>query len=238
MSTPLATRFIRTIDRISHWSGKACAWLIVALMVLVSVEVFKRYVLNAPTAWIFDLNNMLYGTLFMLAGAYTLAQGGHVRADFVYLYLKPRTQAALDLVLYLLFFVPGIAALVYAGWSYAGDSWRIQEHSTVTADGPPVYHFKSVIPLAGALVLLQALGEIARCIQCLRSGAWPERLADVAEIDVVEGQLAHSKFVDEESRQALGSAHALDQAARQRSVAPEDEPRSSAAPVARQRDSA
>ena len=213
-----APRFIRTIDHISHWSGKGCAWLILALTLVVSLEVFKRYVLNAPTAWIFDLNNMLYGTLFMLAGAYTLAQGGHVRADFVYLYLKPRTQAALDLLLYLLFFVPGIAALVYAGWSYAADSWRIAEHSTVTADGPPVYHFKSVIPLAGALVLLQALGEIARCIECLRTGQWPERLADVAEIDVVEGQLAHSKFVDEESRQALGSAHALDQAARQRSV--------------------
>ncbi|MEY2931907.1 MAG: TRAP-type mannitol/chloroaromatic compound transport system, small permease component [Pseudomonadota bacterium] len=214
------TRFIHAIDRISYWSGKSCAWLIVALMLVVSIEVFKRYVLNAPTAWIFDLNNMLYGTLFMLAGAYTLAQGGHVRADFVYLYLKPRTQAALDLLLYLLFFVPGIAALVYAGWSYAADSWRIGEHSTVTAEGPPVYHFKSVIPLAGALVLLQALAEIARCIECLRTGKWPARQADVEEIDVVEGQLANSKFVDEESRQALGSAHALDQAARQRSVAP------------------
>jgi TRAP-type mannitol/chloroaromatic compound transport system permease small subunit len=220
-----ATRVIRAIDQVSYWSGKSCAWLIVALMAVVSIEVFKRYILNAPTAWIFDLNNMLYGTLFMLAGAYTLAQGGHVRADFVYVYLRPRAQAALDLLLYLLFFLPGILALIYAGWSYAADSWRIGEHSTVTAEGPPVYHFKSVIPLAGALVLLQAFAEIARCIECLRTGRWPERLADVEEIDVVEGQLAHSKFVDEESRQvALGSAHAIDEAARHRSVAPSNVP--------------
>ena len=216
-----ATRLIRAIDRVSYWSGKSCAWLIVALMAVVSIEVFKRYILNAPTAWIFDLNNMLYGTLFMLAGAYTLAQGGHVRADFVYVYLRPRTQAALDLLLYLVFFLPGIAALVYAGWSYAADSWRIGEHSTVTAEGPPVYHFKTVIPIAGGLVLLQALAEVLRCVECLRTGKWPERLADVEEIDVVEGQLAHSQFVDEESRQiALGSAHAIDEAARHRSVLP------------------
>jgi TRAP-type mannitol/chloroaromatic compound transport system permease small subunit len=219
-TVPLATRrFIRSIDQISYWSGKSCAWLIVALMLVVSIEVFKRYILNAPTAWIFDLTNMLYGTLFMLAGAYTLAQGGHVRADFVYGYLRPRVQAGLDLFLYLVFFVPGIAGLVYAGWSYAGDSWRIGERSTVTADGPPVYYFKSMIPLAGGLVLLQGLAEIARCIDCLRTGSWPARLHDVEEIDVVEGQLAHSKFVDDESRQAaLGSAHAIDDAARHRSV--------------------
>jgi len=181
-----ARRLIRTIDQVSYWSGKSSAWLIVALMAVVSIEVFKRYILNAPTAWIFDLNNMLYGTLFMLAGAYTLAQGGHVRADFVYLYLRPRAQAALDLLLYLLFFLPGIAGLIYAGWSYAADSWRIGEHSTVTAEGPPIYHFKSIIPLAASLVLLQGLAEVVRCIECLRTGVWPERLADVEEIDVVE----------------------------------------------------
>src|SRR5262247_3941150 len=154
-----AKRLVRSIDDVSYWSGKAFAWLIVVLTLVVSVEVFKRYILNAPTAWIFDLNNMLYGTLFMMCGAYTLAQGGHVRADFVYVYLRPRAQAALDLVLYLLFFVPGILALIYAGTDYAADSWRIGEHSTVTAEGPPVYHFKSVIPLAGAMVMLQGLAE-------------------------------------------------------------------------------
>jgi TRAP-type mannitol/chloroaromatic compound transport system permease small subunit len=195
-------RLLRAIDRFSYWSGKAFAWLIVALTLVVSVEVFKRYILNAPTAWIFDFNNMLYGTLFMMCGAYALALGAHVRADFVYVYLRPRAQAALDLGLYLLFFVPGIVALIYAGYDYAADSWRIGEHSTVTAEGPPVYHFKTVIPIAGALVLIQGLAEILRCIACLRSGAWPARLEDVEEVDVVEEQLARSEFVDEESRRA------------------------------------
>jgi TRAP-type mannitol/chloroaromatic compound transport system permease small subunit len=212
-----ARRLLRGIDRISFWSGKATAWLIVVLMLVVSLEVFKRYILNAPTAWIFDFNNMLYGTLFMLCGAYTLAQGGHVRADFLYGYMRPRAQAALDLVLYVLFFTPGVLALIYAGYGYAGDSWRIGEHSTVTAEGPPIYHFKSVIPIAGVLVMLQGFGEMARAVLCLQTGAWPARRKDVEEIDVVEEQLAHSEFVDAESRQAAaGSAHAIDAAARQR----------------------
>src|SRR5438552_5240708 len=139
-------RFIRAIDQVSYWSGKAASWLIVALTFVVAIEVFKRYLLNAPTAWIFDLDNMLYGSLFMLCGAYTLSQNAHVRGDFLYSSMRPRTQAALDLLLYFVFFFPGIAALVYAGLDYAGDSWRISEHSNVTADGPPVYHFKTVIP--------------------------------------------------------------------------------------------
>jgi TRAP-type mannitol/chloroaromatic compound transport system permease small subunit len=217
-------RLLRAIDQLSYWSGKAFAWLIVALTLVVSVEVFKRYILNAPTAWIFDLNNMLYGSLFMMCGAYTLALSGHVRADFVYARLSPRPQAALDLALYLLFFIPGILALIYAGYGYALESWVIGEHSTVTAEGPPIYHFKSVIPIAGALVMVQGVAEIARCVLCLRTGAWPARLEDVEEIDVVGEQLAHSQFVDEESRRAAAeSAHSLDEAARQRTVVDERE---------------
>ena len=212
-------RLLRAVDLVSYWSGKAFAWFIVALTLVVSVEVFKRYILNAPTAWIFDLNNMLYGTLFMMTGAYTLAAAGHVRADFVYIYLRPRAQAALDLSLYLLFFIPGILGLIYAGWDYAAISWRIGEHSTVTAEGPPVYQFKAVIPVAGALVMLQGLGEIVRCVACLRTGAWPARLEDVEEIDVIETQLSHSEYVDEESRRAaVEGAHAIDEAARHRSA--------------------
>ncbi len=214
-----AQRLLRAIDQASYWSGKTFAWLITALTFVVSVEVFKRYILNAPTAWIFDLNSMLYGTLFMMTGAYTLALAAHVRADFVYIYLRPRAQAALDLALYFLFFIPGILGLIYAGYDYAALSWRIGEHSTVTAEGPPVYHFKSVIPVAGALVMLQGLAEIVRCIQCLRTGAWPVRLEDVEEIDVIDTQLAHSEFVDEESRRiAMESKRAIDEAARHRSV--------------------
>jgi TRAP-type mannitol/chloroaromatic compound transport system permease small subunit len=221
-----AQRFLRVIDQISYWSGKAFAWLIVAATLVISVEVFKRYILNAPTAWIFDLNNMLYGTLFMMCGAYTLAQSGHVRADFVYGRLSPRRQAALDLALYFLFFIPGILALIYAGYSYAVESWLIREHSTVTAEGPPIYQFKAVIPIAGALVMFQGLAEIVRCILCLRTGVWPARLEDVEEIDVVGEQLAHSEFVDEESRRvAVESAHAIDEAARHRASVDESEGR-------------
>ncbi|MBC7584790.1 MAG: TRAP transporter small permease subunit [Tardiphaga sp.] len=214
-----AQRLLHTIDGISTFAGKAAAWLIMGLMTLVCVEVFKRYIMNMPTAWIFDASNMMYGSLFMLCGAYTLAQNGHVRGDFLYSSMRPRTQAALDLVLYIVFFLPGIAALAYAGWDYAGDSWRIREHSNVTADGPPVYHFKAMIPLAGALLLLQGAAEIMRAIICLRTGVWPSRLKDVSEIDVVEEQLAASEHVDEETRRnAIAHAQDIEEAARQRGM--------------------
>jgi len=212
-------RFLYAIDEISTWVGKTVAWLIIALMLVVCAEVFKRYILNAPTAWIFDAENMLYGTFFMLGGAYTLAQNAHVRGDFLYSSMRPRTQASLDLALYLIFFIPGIAALVYAGYYYAADSWRIAEHSTVTAEGPPVYQFKAMIPLAGMLVMLQGIAEIVRCIVCIKTGQWPSRLKDVTEIDVVEEQLAHSAYVDEEARKiAIARAHQIDESARQRGM--------------------
>ncbi len=212
-------RILHTCDGISTFFGKLAAWLIIGLMLLVCAEVFKRYALNAPTAWIFDASNMLYGTLFMLCGAYTLAQNGHVRGDFLYMSMKPRTQASLDLALYILFFLPGICALVYAGYDYAADSWRINEHSNVTADGPPVYHFKAVIPVAGALVLLQGLAEMLRCVMCIKTGAWPSRLKDVSEIDVVEEQLAASEHVDEATRlAAIERTHSIDETARQRGL--------------------
>jgi TRAP-type mannitol/chloroaromatic compound transport system permease small subunit len=214
-----AQRFLYAIDGISTWTGKAAAWLIIGLMALVCVEVFKRYITNMPTAWIFDASNMLYGSAFMLCGAYTLAQNGHVRGDFLYSSMRPRTQAGLDLALYILFFLPGIAALIYAGFGYAADSWHINEHSNVTAEGPPVYHFKAVIPLAGTLVMLQGLAEIARCLVCLKMGAWPGRLKDVAEIDIIEEQLAHSEYVDEASRKlAIERAQKIDDSARQRGM--------------------
>jgi TRAP-type mannitol/chloroaromatic compound transport system permease small subunit len=210
---------LHTIDGISTWVGKAFAWLIIALMGVVCIEVFKRYVLNAPTAWIFDLDNMLYGTLFMMCGAYTLAQNAHVRGDFLYSSMRPRTQAWLDLLLYIVFFVPGIAALIYSGWIFAVESWTINEHSTVTANGPPVWQFKFVIPFAGVLVMLQGLAEIVRCVVCLRTGEWPSRLKDVTEIDVVEEQLAHSEYVDEEARKiAIERAKNIDEVARQRGM--------------------
>jgi TRAP-type mannitol/chloroaromatic compound transport system permease small subunit len=211
--------FLYTIDGISTWVGKAFAWLIMVLMTVVCVEVFKRYILNAPTAWIFDAENMLYGTLFMLCGAYALAQNAHVRGDFLYSSMRPRMQASLDLVLYIVFFIPGIAALIYSGWVFFAESWAINEHSTVTAEGPPVYQFKMMIPLAGIMVMLQGFAEIVRCVVCLQTGEWPERLKDVTEIDVVEEQLAHSEHVDAEARQAaIERAKQIDEAARQRGM--------------------
>jgi TRAP-type mannitol/chloroaromatic compound transport system permease small subunit len=212
-------KLLHTIDGISTWFGKTAAWLIIVLMLVVCVEVFKRYIMNMPTAWIFDLDNMLYGTLFMLCGAYTLAQNAHVRGDFLYSSMRPRMQAGLDLVLYIVFFIPGIAALIYAGYTFAVDSWLINEHSNVTANGPPVYQFKAMIPLAGALVMLQGVAEIVRCVVCLQTGEWPSRLKDVAEIDVVEEQLANSQYVDEDSRKvAIERAHQIDETARQRGM--------------------
>jgi len=206
-------------DKLSTWSGKAVAWLILVLMSVVCIEVFKRYILNAPTAWIFDLDNMLYGTLFMMCGAYTLAQDAHVRGDFLYSSMKPRTQALLDFVLYLVFFIPGVIALIYAGYDYAAYSWSINEHSNVTAEGPPVYQFKTVIPIAGVLVMVQGIAEIMRCVVCLKTGEWPARLKDAEEIDVIEEQLAHSEYVDEESRRrAIEQAHAIDEAAQRRGL--------------------
>ena len=172
------------IDRLSTWVGKAFSWVIVLLTLHVSWEVFSRYVLNNPRAWAFDVMIMMYGTLFMMAGAYTLSKNGHVRGDVLYSFFRPRTQATLDLILYFLFFIPGVIALTFAGWEYAADSLRINEHSNITADGPPVYPFKMIIPLAGAFLLAQGIVEIVRCVICIRQGEWPSREQDVEEVDV------------------------------------------------------
>ena len=177
-------KFFLAVDRVSTFAGQAFAWLIVVLTGLIGYEVFSRYVLNDPHPWAFDVQIMLYGTLFMMAGAYTLSKNGHVRGDILYGFFKPRTQAFFDLVLYLVFFLPGVIALAWAGYSYAADSFAIREHSSITADGPPIYPFKAVIPVACALLLVQGLVEILRCIVCLRDGEWPSREQDVEEVDV------------------------------------------------------
>ena len=177
-------KFFLTVDRFNTRIGHFFAWLIVALTGLICWEVFSRYVLNQPHPWAFDVQIMFYGTLFMMAGAYTLAANGHVRGDILYGFFTPRTQAFFDLVLYIVFFIPGIVALVWAGYQYAGESFAIREHSSITAEGPPIYPFKAVIPVAGALLLLQGAVEILRCLVCLKTGAWPSREQDVEEVDV------------------------------------------------------
>jgi TRAP-type mannitol/chloroaromatic compound transport system permease small subunit len=177
-------KFLLLVDKISTWVGHAFSWLIVALTLQVTWEVFSRYALDDPHAWAFDAMNMLYGTLFMMAGAYTLAKNGHVRGDVLYGFFRPRTQATLDLILYIVFFIPGVIALTYAGYYYAAESWAINEHSNVTADGPPIYPFKTVIPIAGAFLLVQGIVEIIRCAICIKQGSWPSREEDVEEVDV------------------------------------------------------
>jgi TRAP-type mannitol/chloroaromatic compound transport system permease small subunit len=172
------------IDRVSTWIGQAFSFLILVLTAHVSWEVFSRYVLDSPRAWAFDAMIMLYGTLFMMAGAYTLAKEGHVRGDVLYGFFPPRLQAWIDLVLFICFFIPGVAALCWAGYIYAGESWAINEHSNITSEGPPIYPFKTVIPVAGAFVLLQGIVEIIRCVICIRQGDWPSREQDVEEVDV------------------------------------------------------
>ena len=172
------------VDKVSTWLGHTFSWLLVALTFLIAWEVFSRYVLSNPHPWAFDVMMMMYGSVFMMAGAYTLSQNGHVRGDVLYGFFPPRLQAGLDLLLYFLFFIPGVFALAWAGYAYAGESWAIKEISNITSDGPPIYPFKAIIPLAGTMLLIQGVVEILRCVVCLKDGAWPSRKADVEEVDV------------------------------------------------------
>ena len=179
-------KYLLVVDRISTFVGKTFSWLIVTLTLLITYEVFSRYALNTPHPYAFDGMLQMYGALFMMAGAYTLSRNGHVRGDVLYGFFPPRAQAALDLTLYFVFFLPGVVALCWAGYVYAGDSWRILEHSSITAEGPPIYPFKTVIPIAGAFMLAQGIVEIIRCGICLKEGKWPARQKDVEEVDVEE----------------------------------------------------
>jgi TRAP-type mannitol/chloroaromatic compound transport system permease small subunit len=178
-------RFLKTIDRISTWVGHTFAWCILILSFAVTYEVVSRYVFNAPTSWAYDTAYILYGTLFIMAGAYTLCRNGHVRGDFLYRQWPPRRQAAMDLILYACFFLPGMLAFVYSGYHFAAASWAVHEHSSFTPNGPPIYHFKTLIPICGVLMLLQGMAEMIRCVICLRTGRWPRRLHDVEEMETV-----------------------------------------------------
>ena len=171
------------VDKLSTLLGKIFAWSIVVLTLSISYEVFSRYVLNSPHAWMFDFQIMMYGTLFMMAGAYTLSKNGHVRGDVLYGFFEPRTQAWLDLILYFLFFLPGVVALTWAGWNYALESIAIREQ-TFSAVPLPLYPFKAIIPLSGLLLLMQGAVEIVRCVVCIQQGEWPSREEDVEEVDL------------------------------------------------------
>lgn len=178
-------KFLFFIDSLSTWVGKSFAWLILVLTLAMTYEVFVRYALNAPTSWAFDFSYITYGALFLMSGAYTLSRNAHVRGDFLYRQWQPRTQAKIDLTLYFLFFLPGVMALVYSGWFYAAFSIRFKEVSIFSPAGVPVFPLKTLIPLAGAFLLLQGIAEIIRCIICIREGQWPQRLHDVEEMETV-----------------------------------------------------
>jgi TRAP-type mannitol/chloroaromatic compound transport system permease small subunit len=197
-------KLLLAVDKVSTFVGHFFSWLIVGLTLLITWEVFSRYALDRPHAWAFDAMIIMYGTLFMMAGAYTLAKSGHVRGDVLYGFLAPRTQAWIDLVLYIAFFIPGVVALTYAGYFYAAESWAIRESSNITAGGPPIYPFKTAIPLAGAFLLLQGVVEILRCAICIRQGEWPSREEDVEEVDVDKlKEMVHVKDEDIEKLDAL-----------------------------------
>ena len=202
-------RFLLFIDTLSMWTGKAFAWLILVLTLGVSYEVFVRYVLGAPTTWAFDFSYINYGALFLMAGAYTLSRNGHVRADVLYRLWKPRTQASMDLVLYIIFFLPAVLAFIYAGWNYAAMSVRFREVSIFSPAGVPVFPLKALVPVTGILLLLQGIAEIIRCVICIREGVWPQRLHDVEETEsiIMQEQKLHAEQAGVPATDQPQSAH-------------------------------
>ena len=183
------------IDQLSKSVGHAFAWCIVILTLGTTYEVFVRYVLDDPTSWAFDMSYILYGGLFLMSGAYALSRGAHVRGDIFYRLMPQRVQGSVELVLYVLFFYPGVIALIYSGWSYAVDSMRIGEVSVNSPIGVPIWQLKLIIPAAGVMLAIQGVAEMLRCIVCIRTGAWPARLHDVEELET-----AILQQVEEEQR--------------------------------------
>lgn len=198
------TSVVHFIDRLTGWFGRAFAWLILLMAFGMGYEVLVRYLFNAPTAWAFDMSYILYGTLFMVGGAYTLARNAHVRGDFLYRLWRPRTQAAVELVLYFLFFFPGITALVIAGWKYAARSWRYMEVSVFSPAGMPVFQFKTMLVVAGVLLFLQGIAQVCRCILCLRTGEWLAHEEDAEELEDQLIRQAATGKVDQAEQIARG----------------------------------
>ncbi len=194
-------RFILFVDTITAWVGKAFAWCILILTFGVGYEVFVRYVLRDPTSWAFDISYMMYGTLFMMAGAYTLARDSHVRGDVFYRLWRPRTQAVVEFILYFLFFFPGVLALIFAGFDYAGESWFYKEVSVMSPANVPIFQFKTVLPVAGILLFIQGLAQLCRCIVCMKTGRWPKHLEDVEEVQTM---LQHQHEDVAQVREELG----------------------------------
>ncbi|MFQ5626330.1 MAG: TRAP transporter small permease subunit [Methyloligellaceae bacterium] len=197
--------FINFIDQITSWAGKIFSWCIMIMTFAMAYEVFVRYLLRDPTSWAFDISYMMYGTLFMMAGAYTLSRDGHVRGDVLYRLWKPRTQARVEFVLYFFFFFPGVLALIFAGADYAMESWSYNygtgEVSINSPANVPISQFKTVLPVAGALCFIQGIAQVCRCVICMKTGEWPEHLEDVEEMETM---LQHKHEDDDAYRKELG----------------------------------
>jgi TRAP-type mannitol/chloroaromatic compound transport system permease small subunit len=177
--------YIRFADKLSAWFGKVFAWCVMVMTLGVAYEVLVRYAFRSPTPWAFDLSYMMYGTMFMMAGAYTLSRDGHVRGDFIYRLWQPRTQAKLEFFLYFFFFFPGVLALVFSGWRYASRSWSYLEVSSMSPANIPIYQFKSVIIAAGILLVIQGIAQVFRCVITMRTNEWPKPEADVEEMEKI-----------------------------------------------------
>ena len=185
---------IHAIEGLSIWIGRAFGWCILILTLSVAYEVFVRYVLNAPTVWVFDMMVQMYGALFLMAGPYALAQDTHVRADVVYRLLSVRWQARIDLILYIIFFFPGMLALLWYGWEIASDSWRYKEVSWNSPARIQIYFFKTLIPMAGALLIIQGTAECMRCYLAIKENKWLPRLKDAQETeDLLQAQAAKAE---------------------------------------------
>ena len=215
------TRYLVIQDGLSDFVGRAVSWLTLAMIAVLVLEIIARYFLNAPTIWAHETSTMLYGAFCMLAGSYTLRHRSHVRSEVIYGVMGRRGKALCDTIVFALGLVV-LGVFLKLSIQFAADSWAVREYSNKSIWQPALYPIKTVIPVAGALVMLQGLAEIMRCVVCLKTGEWPSRLKDVAEIDVVEEQLAHSQYVDEESRRiAIENAQKIDEAARQRGMGAE-----------------
>ena len=196
-------RFLLFVDRLSMWMGKTFAWCILILTFAVSYEVFVRYALRAPTAWAYDVSYIMYGALFLMAGAYTVSRDGHVRGDVVYRLWSPRTQGAVDLVLYVLFYFPAVLALIYSGFWFAHLAWRFGETSVFSPASIPIWQVKALIPVAGIVLALQGISEIVRCWRAVRDNEWPPRYQDVEEM---ESAILHAQ----EDERRMQAAHQPD----------------------------
>jgi TRAP-type mannitol/chloroaromatic compound transport system permease small subunit len=196
-------RYIEFADRLSAWFGKAFAWAIMVMTIGVGYEVVVRRLLGAPTSWAFDVSYIMYGTLFMMGGAYTLSRNGHVRGDFIYRLWKPRAQAIVELVLYFIFFFPGIIALIVIGSKYAARSWGYGEVSVNSPAGVPIFQFKTIIAAAGILLFIQGIAQVMRCIMCMRDGYWTHAKDDIEETEVKLMRGEVSEVLDEDTVQTI-----------------------------------